>query len=327
MRKAMAEAEVGDDVFGEDPTVRELEERAAEAFGQDAGLFMPSGTMANQVAIAVHCRPGDDVVVEARGHTMSYELGAMSALSGACPRPVEAPRGLLTPTHVEAALFPDAYYLPRARLVILENSHAMAGGTVHALTAFASTVATARRRGLAVHLDGARVWNAALAAGCRPLDYGRQVDSGMFCLSKGLGAPVGSVLCGSAAFVAEARRVRKRFGGGMRQVGVLAAAGLVALETGPALLAEDHRRARVLAEALADLPGAELDLDAVETNIVIAHTRQRPAAAVVADLESRGVRAVPAAPHAVRFVTHRDVDDAQIDRALAALREVFGPRA
>lgn len=324
MRRAMAEAPVGDDVFGEDPTVRGLEERAAELLGQPAGLFVPSGTMGNQVAIAVHCGRGDEVILEARSHVYNFELAGLSALSGAAPRPVAASRGLLTPELVRGALFPDAYYLPRARLLVLENTHNIAGGTVHSLAEHAACLEAARDAGLAVHLDGARLFNAALVAGCAPADFGSGVDSVMSCLSKGLGAPVGSVVCGSQAFVEEGRRVRKRLGGGMRQAGVLAAAGLVALEEGPPLLAEDHRRAAELAAALAELPGAELSPEDVETNILVVGTRGRSAAAVVAALEERGVRAVSIGPHAVRFVTHRDVDDAGIERATAACRHVLG---
>lgn len=327
MRRAMAEAEVGDDVFLEDPTVIRLEERVAAWLGHEAGLFTPTGTMANQVAIAIHCRPGDEVVIERRGHACNYELAAMSALSGAAPRVVDAPAGLLRPEDVEAAVFPDVYFLPRVRLVVLENTQNMAGGRVHAPDAMRATIDAARCRGLAVHLDGARIANAAVALGCEPRELAGLADSAMTCLSKGLGAPVGSVLCGSRAFIAEARRVRKRFGGGMRQVGVLAAAGLVALDESPPLLAEDHRRARSLALALAELAGAEIDPESVETNILIAQTPGRPADEVVAALEERGVLAVPTGPHAIRFVTHRDVDDGGLERATTACRAVLGSRS
>jgi threonine aldolase len=323
MRRAMAEAEVGDDVFGDDPTVNRLQELAAETVGCEAALFTPSGSMANQIAVAIRCRPGDGVIAEAQGHTFNWEVGAMEALSGAVAHPVAAPRGLLSPSLIEAAIPPDVYYVTQPALLVLENSHAMAGGTCLRPEELSACAAAGRAHGLAVHLDGARLFNACVATGSQPAEHGRSVDSLAFCLSKGLGAPVGSLLCGSAEFVREARRVRKRFGGGMRQVGVLAAAGLVALEQGPALLGEDHRRARRLADGLSELPTAELDPREVETNIVMVGVPGRRAADIVGGLAERGVLAVAAGPEQVRFVTHRDVDDEQVDAALAAADDVF----
>jgi threonine aldolase len=327
MREAMAKAEVGDDVFGGDPTLNRLQEVAAERLGCEAALFTPSGSMANQIAVALHCRAGDGVIAETRGHTFRWEVGGMQALTGAVSIPVDAPAGKLTPALIEAAVPPDAYYVVQPRLLILENSHNMAGGTCLDADQLAACADAGREHGLAVHLDGARMFNACAATGATAAEFASSADSTMFCLSKGLGAPVGSLLCGSRDFIEEARRVRKRFGGGMRQAGILAAAGLIALEEGPGLLAEDHRRARRLAEGVAELPGIELDLASVETNIVIFGTPGRAAGPLVAALAEWGVLAVPSAAEQVRFVTHRDLDDEQVEAALAAAREVFGTAA
>lgn len=322
MRRAMAEAEVGDDVFGEDPTVRRLEEKAAAMLEKEAALFVPSGTMGNQVAIHVHTRPGSEVIAEARSHVIDWELAAMAALSGCLPRPVPAPRGRLTWALIEPALSPPVYYRAPTALIVLENTHNMAGGTVLPLAAVDEITREAHRRGLPVHLDGARIFNAAAALGTPASRLAAGCDSVMFCLSKGLSAPVGSLLLGTRDFIAEARRVRKLFGGGMRQVGVLAAAGLVALETMPDRLAEDHVRARRLAEGLAAVPGFRIDPAAVETNIVIVELETGDAAQLVAALREEGVLAVPVGKREVRFVTHREVGHAEIDAAVAAARRV-----
>jgi threonine aldolase len=332
MRHAMAVAEVGDDVYGEDPTVRRLEEEAAAALGHEAALFMPTGTMGNQTALHLHARragAGADVVCEERSHVVLYEMGAMAALSGLLPRTVPGDRGRLDPAVVEAAIAADVPYLARTAAIVVENTHNMHGGTVTRPEAAAALVALARRRGLPIHLDGARIFNAAVALGIAPADLARGFDSVMFSLSKGLGAPVGSMLCGSAHLVREARRVRKMFGGGMRQVGVLAAAGRVALARGPERLAADHDNARLLATALAALPGLEVDLATVETNIVIVRVGASffggsepaggPAAALVAAAAAAGVLAVPVGRAQVRFVTHRDVPRPLVEEAVARL--------
>jgi threonine aldolase len=253
MRRAMAEAEVGDDVMREDPTVRRLEERAAEATGQEAALYVPSGTMGNQVALHVHGSPGGEVICDSRSHVLHYEMGGMAALSGLLPKTFDTPWGQLDPAQVESAIAPDVSLRARTVLVLVETSHNVAGGTVYRPEELDAVVAVARRHGLPVHLDGARVFNAAASLGVpvsrltSPSPGGSGVSSVMFSLSKGLGAPVGSLLCGPGDFVDEARRVRKMFGGGMRQAGVIAAAGLVALEEGPARLPRDHEHARLLA--------------------------------------------------------------------------------
>ncbi len=323
MRRAMAEAEVGDDVYGEDPTVRRLEEAGAERVGTEAALFVPTGTMGNQIAIHLHARPGCDVLLEAESHVYLYELGAMAAWSGALPRTLRGRNGILDPADVAAAAAPGPYYMARARLLVLENTHNHAGGVVLGIPRKDALIAAARAHGLAVHLDGARIFHAAEADGASPAEEARGFDSVMFCLSKGLGAPAGSLLCGSADLVREARVVRKRMGGGMRQAGILAAAGLVALDRHVARIAEDHARARRLAEALRDLPGFRIEPGEVRTNIVIAGVEPQGAEErVLAGMRDLGVLAGGMGPGRIRFVTHFDVDDAGLERAIRAIREV-----
>jgi threonine aldolase len=333
MRRAMAEAEVGDDVFGEDPTVRLLEEESAAVLGQEAALFVPSGTMGNQIALHLHARPGSEVICEARCHIVHFEMGAMAALSGLLPRVIPSPTGLLDPVAVEDMIAPPAGYRARSGLITIENTHNFAGGTVYDRRHADAILAVARRHRLPVHLDGARLFNAATALGTSAAALAAGFDSIQFCLSKGLGAPVGSILAGAAAFIAEARRVRKMFGGGMRQAGVIAAAGLVALRKGPGRLDEDHAHARLLAEAVAELPGVELDPAAVVTNILV--FRLSPTAfggsvartglteAFLARAREHGVLASPVSQDEVRMVTHKDVPRAGIDEAIARLRQAF----
>jgi threonine aldolase len=318
MRAAMAVAEVGDDVWGEDPTVRELERDGAAFLGKDAALLLPSGTMANQVAIHVHCRPGDELLCEERSHVYYYEGGAIARLSGTQVRLLRAADGFPTPEQVAAAVRPDDDHFPRSRLLVLENSHNMAGGRIADAARVQALAQTARQHGMSVHCDGARLANAAVALGTAASALAAPFDSVSLCLSKGLGAPVGSLLAGTAGFVAAARRARKAFGGGMRQAGVLAAAGLLALRDGVGLLAEDHRRARELAVGLAQLPFLQVDQDAVETNIVMADVRVGEAGAFVAFLATFGVLAALAGPARVRFVTHRDLGDADVAACLVA---------
>jgi threonine aldolase len=333
MRRAMAEAEVGDDVLGEDPTVRELELRAADRVGKEAALFVPSGTMGNEIALHLHGRPGTEVICEATSHIVAYEMAGMAALSGLLPRLVRAERGVLTPELVEAAISPDVSYQAPTGLLSLENTSNMAGGCVCPPDLQSRTVAVARRHGLPVHLDGARIFNAAVALELEPSQLTAPVDSVMFCLSKGLGAPVGSMLCGTKPFIVEARRIRKMFGGGMRQVGVLAAAGLIALRHGPMRLAEDHENAARLGRALSQLPGVAL-LTPVETNIVIVDLSSSgveaepvtTAVEFVRRMGELGLLGIPIGPHRVRFVTHRDVDRDAFNSALERLGAVVeGP--
>lgn len=326
MRKAMAEAEVGDDVFGEDPTVRLLQEEAAEKVGHDAALFVPSGTMGNQIALHLHGSPGSEVLGAEGSHVFLYEMGGMAALSGLLAKPVPADAGRLDAKVVAASLPPDAPYRSRAKVLVIENSVNMTGGRVYSRQRLEPLLALAKERGLAIHLDGARVFNAAVAQGIDVRELTRGFSSVSFCLSKGLGAPVGSLLCGSEAFIAEAWRVRKMFGGGMRQVGVLAAAGLLALRHGPAHLEQDHQNASYLAAELANIRGIELDPLTVETNIVIFRLLERYFGGASSEpgdashfcrvLAAKGVLSVPVAADKVRFVTHRDVDRAAIEHAL-----------
>jgi threonine aldolase len=323
MRRAMAAAEVGDDVFGEDPTVNRLEEEAAAAAGLEAALFVPSGTMGNQIALHLHGRPGGEVICDAGGHIVNYEVGAMAALSGLLPRTLASPQGLLDPAAVEAAIAPAASYRAPTVLIEIENTHNMAGGTVYDRPHLEAILDVARRHRLPVHFDGARVFNAAVALGVSVPSLAAGFDSLSFCLSKGLGAPVGSMLCGSRAFVTAARRVRKMFGGGMRQAGILAAAGLIALHKGPEHLPEDHRNAGRLARALAALPGVDFDPAAVRTNIVIFRLTPElcggSSAAFLARAREVGVLGVPVNAEKVRFITHRDVSARQIDEAIARI--------
>jgi len=322
MRKAMAEAEVGDDVYREDPTVRRLEEKAAEILGKEAGLFVPTGSMGNAVAVAVHARPGEEVILDADCHIMNYEMGTLAVFAGAMPHPVHGDRGFPTPEQVEAAIRPPIYYCCRTTLLCLENTHNMQGGGIYPRDRFQSVVNLARRRGLKVHVDGARIFNASIASGVPAASLAEGTDSVMFCLSKGLGAPVGSMLVGGSAFIEEAVAMRKRMGGGMRQVGILAAAGLVALETMVTRLAEDHSNARLLSERLAEIPGIEIDPSTVETNIVIFRTTKIAAASLVDRLKAVGVLCLAISADQVRMVTHHDVSRDQVLKAASEARRI-----
>ncbi len=327
MRRAMAEAEVGDDVYGEDPTVRRLEERAAELLGGEAALFVPTGTMGNQIAIHLHTAPGSEVVGDAGSHVFNFEMGAMAALSGALPRPVATVNGIMEPEQLERAIQPRAAYRTPTRLVLLENTHNLAGGRVTSLERMRELIAVARRHDLPVHLDGARIHNAAAALGISAAELASGCDTVMFCLSKGLAAPVGSLLVGEAGFIAEARRVRKLFGGGMRQVGVLAAAGLVALDEMLPRLADDHVTARRLAELIAGAPAVELDPEEVETNIVffsLGPASPLTAPALVDRLRSEGILANALGPDRVRMVTHYQITMDDVDRAGLVVQRLLG---
>jgi threonine aldolase len=319
MRRAMAEAEVGDDVYSEDPTVRRLEERAAEIFGKEAALLVPTGTMGNQIAVRLHTQQGQEVICERRAHLVDWEMAMVSAFSGCQLRQVEGERGVLSWERIAAAIAAPIYYRAQTGMIALENTHNMAGGTVTPLPVLEQIWAGAAQRGLPVHLDGARVFNAATALGLPVAAITRGFSSVMFCLSKGLCAPVGSLLVGSRALIDRGRSIRKMLGGGMRQAGVLAAPGLIALEQMPARLHEDHANARWLAERIAAMPGCTMDLATVETNIVIFKPVARTAAEVLAGLKQRGILCGTAAADEVRFVTHRDVDRAGCEQAVAAL--------
>jgi threonine aldolase len=324
MRAAMAAAEVGDDVYGEDPTINRLEARAAEIFGREAALFVPSGTMGNQIGLRLHTQHGQEIVCEARSHIVEWEMAMAAAFSGCYLRGIPAQRGILTWAEIEPAITGKHYHRAQTGLVSLENSHNMAGGTVTPLPVLEEIWAGARERALPIHLDGARIFNAALALGVSVRELTRGFTTVMFCLSKGLGAPVGSMLVGSYELMDRARIIRKGLGGGMRQAGILAAAGLIALEEGPQRLAEDHANARLLAEALATAPPVMIDLGAVQTNIVIFHLKNGgDAAALVARLKARGILAGTMGRSILRFVTHRDVSREACEEAARVTLEIL----
>ena len=321
MRAAIAAAPVGDDVFDDDPTIHALQERVAALAGKEAALFVPSGTMGNQLAVRLQVDHGDEVLLERDCHIFNYEPGGAAALSGAQIQPLVGTRGALDPAAVVAAIrTPDVHHAP-TRLLCLENTHNRAGGAITPLDALTATAEAARGRGLRVHLDGARLWNASVATGVPIVRWAAPFDTVMMCFSKGLGAPVGSILVGTTATMARARRFRKMLGGGMRQAGLLAAACLYALDHHVERLAEDHRRARRLAEMAAAVPGLACDPARVDTNIVLLEVTEPAwdAPAVVAALAARGVRMVPFGPRTIRAVTHLDIDDAAIERAGAGL--------
>jgi threonine aldolase len=333
MRAAIAEAPVGDDVFGDDPSVNRLQDRVADLLGKEAALFVPSGTMANQVAIRTHTEPGDEIIAEATSHIFLYEGGGFAALSGVSLRQVPGVRGILDPSAVAAAVRPPGglSHYPVSKLLCVEDTANRGGGTVYPLETLHALRTVADAHGLRMHLDGARLLNAAVALGVPPADLAAPFDSISLCLSKGLGAPVGSLLVGSRPFVDRAHRFRKMFGGGMRQAGLLAAAGLHALEHHVDRLADDHTRAHRLAAALAALPGISVDLHSVQTNMAYVDFAGtgRDSAAWSAWLADRGVLASAPSPTTLRFVTHLQVGDDAVDAAIAAVRaglEGSGPR-
>lgn len=323
MRAAMATADVGDDVFGEDPTVRRLEERVAELLGKEAALFVPSGTMSNQICIRVHTQPGDELICDLNSHIYNYEAGGPAVLSGVMCRTIEGERGVFDVCHVEGLIRPENDHLVRTRLVCIENTHNRGGGSVFPLDKIRAIAAWAHRHGLVVHLDGARLWNAAVATGISLRDWAEPCDSVSVCFSKGLGAPVGSALAGTKDFVKRARRIRKLFGGGMRQAGVLAAAALYAVEHHFHRLAEDHEHAQILAQAIRSIPLLRLFPPRIETNILYADLDPRLGSATdfARALAEQGVLVLPVSPQRIRLVTHLDVNRAQIERAATALEQ------
>jgi len=320
----MADAEVGDDVFIEDPTINRLQERAAEVFKREAALFVPSGTMGNLTCIVAHTRPGQEVICEEAGHIYNYEMASMSAIAGVLPRVVQGHDGILDWDIVSKAIRPKIYYRPQTALISLENTHNMAGGTVYRTNGANEICDKAHEAGIPVHLDGARVFNASTYLHEDVAEMTKKFDSIQFCLSKGLGAPVGSMIVGTREFVERSRSIRKMLGGGMRQAGVLAAAGLVALEKGPQRLQEDHDNAQFLARHLAEIPRIVLDPAKVQTNIVIFDLKKsgRSSGDFLKALSERGVLAVPVDNERVRMVTHLDVNRQDIEKAVEVVREV-----
>ncbi|NLW57084.1 MAG: low-specificity L-threonine aldolase [Firmicutes bacterium] len=324
MRQAMASAEVGDDVYEEDPTVKRLETLGAEMIGKEAALFVPSGTMGNQIAAMTYLTRGDEVILEAESHIFYYEVGGLALLSGAQACPLPGRRGFMEPELITQAIREDNIHFPRTGLLCLENTHNRAGGAVLTPEQTKKMAEAAQKHGIPVHLDGARIFNAAIALGIDVRELTAPVDSVMFCLSKGLGAPVGSLLAGSKSFIAKARKNRKVLGGGLRQSGVLAAAGLIALEKMVARLAEDHDHARLLAEGLANIPGLTINPDEFSTNILILSLEKLPltAAEFVQLLKEHGVLAGAVSETAIRFVTHKDVNKQQIKEALRIIEQL-----
>jgi threonine aldolase len=328
MRQAMATAEVGDDVYGEDPTVNRLQERAAEIFGKEAALFCPTGSMGNQIAVKIHTKPGQEVVIEERGHIYNYEMAAMAAISGTLARPVKSAdgSGILDWAEISGAIHANdaPYYVARTGLIALENSHNLAGGTVLSKDRTDEICAQSHALNIPVHLDGARIFNAAVAQNETVAGLCAAVDSVQFCLSKGLGAPVGSMILGTKDFIDEARAWRKLLGGGMRQVGVLAAAGLIALEESPKNLHIDHENAKYLAESVANLNGVSIDAERVITNIVIfdVSNAKLPAAEICARLKENEILASPFGD-SIRMVTHYDVSKKDIETTLNILQKIL----
>lgn len=329
MRRAMAEAEVGDDVYAEDPTVNRLEKRAAEIFGRESALFVPSGTMGNQIAIKLHTHHGQEVICEERGHIFDYEMAMAAQFSGVLARTVRADDGILTWELVKSRLRGRSYHSAKTGLVSLENTHNIAGGVVMPLTVFDEICDNAHAEGLPVHLDGARIFNAAVALGISVAQLTAKADTVMFCLSKGLGAPVGSLLVGSAELMDRGRIVRKALGGGMRQAGVLAAAGLIALEQGPEKLKADHANAKFLAQGLSKVPGVKLDPAKVDTNILICDVTGTgmTSTELSSKLHERNVLANGVGPKLLRFVTHLDVNREQCSAVVDTLAAICGARA
>jgi len=325
MRAAIAAAEVGDDVFEDDPTVQRLETTVAAMFGVQAALFVASGTMGNQVSLFTHAQPGDELICDDEAHIDWYEVGAPAALARLQVRPIPAPGGIPDPDRIAAAIRPENIHHPRTGIIAIENTHNRAGGTIVPLEVMRRIVTLAHDHGIKAHLDGARIWNAHAATGIPLADWVAGFDSVSVCLSKGLGAPVGSLVLGSADFIRRARRTRKMFGGGMRQVGILAAAGLWAIEHQLPRLTDDHRRARVLADAIRGVRGVKVIPDPPPTNIVVIDVSGHALSAetILQRLAERGVLLVPFGAGRIRAVTHRDVDDNGINRGAAALRAVL----
>ena len=323
MREAIYGAEVGDAVFGDDPTVLALQERVAGILGKEAALYMPSGTMTNQVAVRTHTEPGDEIVLDASAHIYYYEAGAPAALSGVMCRLLQGRRGIFTADDVRSALrIGDVHFAP-TRLICIENTHNRGGGSIWPIELIADIAALAKENNLKMHMDGARLWNASVASGIPEAEYAQFFDSVSVCFSKGLGAPVGSALAGSAEFIDRARRFMKQFGGGMRQAGIIAAGALYALENQRDRLAEDHENAKILAEGLSDIPGIEIDVSTVETNIVIFRLEGVNAVDFFLRAHETGVYVLPAGVDTIRAVTSLQVNRDDIIKGVEIIRSVL----
>ncbi|MBI4784312.1 MAG: low-specificity L-threonine aldolase [Oscillatoriophycideae cyanobacterium NC_groundwater_1537_Pr4_S-0.65um_50_18] len=314
MREAIAGAAVGDDVFGDDPTVNALEAYVADLLGKEAAVFMPSGTMTNQIALRVHTEPGDEVILESEAHIYYYEGGAPAALSGVMCRLIKGDRGIFTAADLRSVLRPEDSHFPRTKLVCLENTHNRGGGKIFPLAGIEAIAQVCREQGLMLHLDGARFWNACVATGVADAVYAKPFDTVSVCFSKGLGAPIGSALAGSKEMMARARRFRKMFGGGMRQAGLMAAGALYGLKHQRDRLAEDHANAKVLAEGLSQIEGIEITPEQVETNLVVFHMPTMAAQIVVGRLQEKGVAMLAVGSHSIRAVTNLMVTRAQVEQ-------------
>jgi threonine aldolase len=324
MRKAMYEAEVGDDVFKEDPTVNKLEEYTAELLGKEAALYVPSGTMANQICLNVLTNPGDEVICEADAHIFNYESGSPAMLSGIQLMTVKGSLGVMTTEQVEPLIRPkDAYYMPRTKVIEVENTHNRAGGAIHPIENIIALKELAKKHNLYYHLDGARLWNASVETGITVKEYASHFDTVSCCLSKGLGAPVGSVIAGTKEFIKEAFRVRKSWGGGMRQVGIIAAAGLYALQNNIDRLKEDHRRAKYLAERINDLKNLEINMNSVHTNILLFKPLTMTVSAAMIKCKENGLLVIQGTVDTLRAITHLDVNDDDVEKAADILAGMF----
>jgi len=324
MREAMNNAEVGDDVFQEDPTVNQLEELAAKKVGKEAALFVPSGTMGNLIAVLTHCQRGDEVILEIDSHIYFYEVGGMSAVAGVIPRLIIGDKGIPDPQDVKRALREDNFHFPKTTLICLENTHNRAGGTIIPPKLTEEICQLAHQRNIAVHLDGARIFNATIALNIEPTLLTKNVDSVMFCLSKGLSAPVGSILAGSKEFIQRARKNRKMLGGGMRQAGIVAAAGIIALEQMMERLKEDHKNARILGEALANICGIKVDLETIQTNMVYFNLQESgmDTYQFLSKLAKYNILGSPRPPTKVRLVTHYGISEEDIYATIKVIKEI-----
>ena len=324
MREAMSNAEVGDDVYQEDPTVYRLEELAAKKIGKEAALFVPSGTMGNLIAVLTHCQRGDEVILEMDSHIYYYEVGGMSAVAGVIPRLIAGDKGILNPQDVKMALREINLHYPKTTLICVENTHNRAGGTITSPKIIEEICQLAHQRNIQVHLDGARIFNAAVALNIKPALLAKDVDSMMFCLSKGLSAPVGSILTGSKEFIQRARKNRKMLGGGMRQAGILAAAGIIALENMVERLEEDHKNARILGEGLADIGGIKIDLETIQTNMVYFNLNKSGMNTYqfLPKLAEYNILGSPQPPTKVRLVTHYGINEDDIYATIKAIKEI-----
>jgi len=325
MRKAMAEAEVGDDVFGEDPTVNALQDKVAKILGKEAALFVPTGTMSNQLSIKAHTQPGDEVIIEATSHAYNFEGGAGAALSGIQFHCLKGVRGILQTSQIEEAIRPDDHHFPVTRLISLENTHNRGGGSIYPIENMTRICQLAKSKGLYIHLDGARLWNASVARGIKPSEYAQWADSVSVCLSKGLGAPIGSLVAGTKPFIDRVHRFRKMFGGGMRQAGIIAAAGIYALDHHLERLKEDHQNAKRFASGLKEFKGISINPEDVETNIVLFDIAEtgRTSAQVAEAMKKERVLIHTIGKFQIRLVTHLDVTPQDIETALEVFKKIF----